>query len=220
MALEFDQKNVLIVDGTTGSLILRCETYCFSRFNCPRHYFKRNRPNGQGRGCETCHCCELCSRYSVRHWDIRARLPQLFPRYPNVYGIDMPSRGELVAYGRDTEAVAEVIGADLVIFQDLEDLESAVRQFNPNISQFDCSVFNGRYLTGGVDEEYLQHIEKLRSDNVRDKLYGNATLVVDTTSTISAANGDAKEVVATIANSPVNNHPDETVGLHNSYNSN
>ncbi|KAF8743603.1 hypothetical protein AX14_001667 [Amanita brunnescens Koide BX004] len=188
MALEFDQKNVLIVDdsivrGTTSKEIV-----------------------------------QMAKDVGAKRVIVASCAPAI--RYPNVYGIDMPSRGELVAYGRDTEAVAEVIGADLVIFQDLEDLESAVRQFNPNISQFDCSVFNGRYLTGGVDEEYLQHIEKLRSDNVRDKLYGNATLVVDTTSTISAANGDAKEVVATIANSPVNNHPDETVGLHNSYNSN
>jgi amidophosphoribosyltransferase len=132
----------------------------------------------------------------------------------------MPSRGELVAYGLATEDVAEVIGADLVIFQDLKDLENAVRQFNPSISQFECSVFNGVYLTGGVDEEYLQHIEKLRSDSVRDKLYGNAALAGGTTSTITATHGDPKAAVATIANLPVNTHSDETVGLHNSYNSN
>ena len=143
-----------------------------------------------------------------------------FSRYPNVYGIDMPSRNELVAYGLATKDVAEVIGADLVIFQDLEDLENAVRQFNPSISQFECSVFNGVYLTGGVDEEYLQHIEKLRSDNVRDKLYGNAALAGGTTSTITATNEGAKAVIATIANPPVNTHSDETVGLHNSFNSN
>ena len=132
----------------------------------------------------------------------------------------MPSRGELVAYGLATEKVAEVIGADLVIFQYLEDLENAVRQFNPSISQFECSVFNGEYLTGGVNEEYLQHIEKLRSDSVRGKLYGNAALADGTTSIITATHGDVKAADATIANSPVNTHSDETVGLHNSYNSN
>ncbi|SRR6266576_965101 len=129
----------------------------------------------------------------------------------------MPSRGELVAYGRETDSVAKVIGADLVIFQDLDDLVNAVQQFNPIITRFDCSVFDGKYVTGCVDEEYLQHIEKLRSDNVRDKLYGN----VDSTSEKTPAmNGEAKITVNSIANPPISNHPDETVGLHNSYNSN
>jgi amidophosphoribosyltransferase len=85
----------------------------------------------------------------------------------------MPSRNELVAYGRDMNAVAAAIGADLVIFQDLEDLVHAVRQFNPSISNFDCSVFNGEYVTGDVDEEYLQHIERLRNDSARGELHGN-----------------------------------------------
>lgn len=132
----------------------------------------------------------------------------------------MPSRGELVAYGRKTDSIAEVIGADLVIFQDLDDLVNAVQQFNPNITTFDCSVFDGKYVTGCVDEEYLQHIERLRSDNVRDKLYGNAALVDSTSEKAPAMNGEAKITVNPIANSPVSNHPDETVGLHNSYNSN
>ncbi|PAV23495.1 amidophosphoribosyltransferase [Pyrrhoderma noxium] len=90
-------------------------------------------------------------------------------RYSNVYGIDMPSRVELVAHDRDEEAIAKEIGADLVIFQTLPDLISAVRQFNPELSSFDCSVFTGEYVTGGIDEAYLQHLEKLRSDNAKSK---------------------------------------------------
>ncbi|KAL5533271.1 ADE4 [Sanghuangporus sanghuang] len=90
-------------------------------------------------------------------------------RHVNVYGIDMPSRAELVAHGRDTGAIAEAIGADLVIFQTLPDLITAVRQFNPAIPSFDCSVFTGEYVTGSVDEPYLQYLERLRADSVKNK---------------------------------------------------
>ena len=88
-------------------------------------------------------------------------------RYSNVYGIDMPSRHELVAHGRTEKEIAEYIGADLVVFQKLEDLVESCRQFNPEIESFDCSVFTGKYVTGGVDEKYLQHIQDLREDNAK-----------------------------------------------------
>jgi amidophosphoribosyltransferase len=81
----------------------------------------------------------------------------------------MPSRTELVAHGKTTEEVAEAIGADLVIFQSLPDLISACRQFNPKIEKFDCSVFNGEYVTGGVDEEYMTHLENMRSDHLKNR---------------------------------------------------
>ncbi|KAJ3002028.1 amidophosphoribosyltransferase, partial [Thoreauomyces humboldtii] len=68
-------------------------------------------------------------------------------RFPNVYGIDMPTRQELVAHNRTAEQVAEEIGADCVIYQELDDLVQSVRKFNPSISQFDVSVFNGCYIT-------------------------------------------------------------------------
>lgn len=90
-------------------------------------------------------------------------------RYSNVYGIDMPSRHELVAHGRTEEEIAEYIGADMVIFQTLEDLIESCRKFNPAIETFDCSVFTGEYVTGGVDEEYLNHIQSLREDNAKNK---------------------------------------------------
>jgi amidophosphoribosyltransferase len=94
-------------------------------------------------------------------------------RFPNVYGIDMPSRHELVAHGRTQAEIAQEIGADLVIYQTLEDLVQSCRQFNPSIQEFECSVFTGKYVTGGVDERYLEHIEKLRNDNAKaKKLHG------------------------------------------------
>lgn len=90
-------------------------------------------------------------------------------RYPNVYGIDMPSRAELVAHGRTIDEVAKAIGADLVIFQTLPDLVASVRQLNPAIERFECSVFSGEYVGGGVDGVYLDHLESIRSDNTKIK---------------------------------------------------
>ncbi len=85
-------------------------------------------------------------------------------RYPNVYGIDMPSVHELVANGRDEAQIAAVIGADRLIFQDLEDLVSAAHEGNPRITQFDTSCFSGEYITGDVDQDYLDHLEQARCD--------------------------------------------------------
>ena len=90
-------------------------------------------------------------------------------RHSNVYGIDMPSPKELVAHDRTVEEIAEHICADLVIFQTLPDLIESCRKFNPEIKTFDCSVFTGEYVSGGVDDRYLEHIQKLRSDNAKLK---------------------------------------------------
>jgi amidophosphoribosyltransferase len=89
-------------------------------------------------------------------------------RYPNVYGIDMPTKDELIAHDRTVEQIAGEIGADWLVFQDLDDLIEAVRKGNPDISDFDCSVFTGEYVTGGVDAEYLNRIEQLRSDSAKE----------------------------------------------------
>ncbi|CEP10930.1 hypothetical protein [Parasitella parasitica] len=86
-------------------------------------------------------------------------------RYPNVYGIDMPTRSELVAYSRNEEQIAEEIGADKVIYEDLDDLTESVRRFNPTIQTFDTSVFDGKYITGDVDESYFEYIEGERNDD-------------------------------------------------------
>jgi amidophosphoribosyltransferase len=83
-------------------------------------------------------------------------------RYPNVYGIDMPTRSELIATGRTDAQIAQLIGADALIYQDLSALEDSVRTCNPKISGFDASCFTGRYITGDVDEAYLNAIEQSR----------------------------------------------------------
>src|SRR5690554_2037702 len=88
-------------------------------------------------------------------------------RYPNVYGIDMPSAHELIAHNRTVDEVAELIGADWLVYQDLDDLVDAVREGNPAITQFDCSVFDGNYVTGDVNEFYLGQIERSRNDAAR-----------------------------------------------------
>ncbi len=85
-------------------------------------------------------------------------------RFPNVYGIDMPSRAELIATGRDAAQIAEAIGADAVFYQDLADLIEDVRSCNPAIKSFDASCFDGIYITGGVSDEYLAGIEANRND--------------------------------------------------------
>jgi amidophosphoribosyltransferase len=85
-------------------------------------------------------------------------------RFPNVYGIDMPTRNELIATGRTDDEIAAAIGADRVIYQDLEALIEDVRCLNPAIEQFDCSCFDGVYITGDVSQEYLDGIAAGRSD--------------------------------------------------------
>ena len=85
-------------------------------------------------------------------------------RYPNVYGIDMPSATELIAHGRSEQEVGELIGADRIIFQDLQDLIDTCQEGNPDISRFDTSVFNGDYVTGGINEEYLKKLDDERND--------------------------------------------------------
>lgn len=81
-------------------------------------------------------------------------------RYPNVYGIDMPTREELIANGRSTEEIAREIGADGCVFQDLSELEQVVTALNPEIRAFDTSCFSGCYLTGDIDETYLKKLSE------------------------------------------------------------
>ena len=85
-------------------------------------------------------------------------------RYPNVYGIDMPAPSEFVAHKLSEEEVADYIGVDWLVYQDLADLKECALGINPEIEMFDCSVFDGQYVTGGVDHAYLERIESVRSD--------------------------------------------------------
>ena len=91
-------------------------------------------------------------------------------RFPNVYGIDMPAKSELIAHGHTTEEICELIGADGLIYQDLSDLIASAREGNPEIEQFDCSVFDGQYITGDIDDAYLDRLAKSRNDNAKRKV--------------------------------------------------
>ena len=84
-------------------------------------------------------------------------------RFPNVYGIDMPTRQELIATERDTDEICREIGADYLIFQDLEALTLAVSKVNPALSRFETSCFNGDYIAGNVTPEYLNTLEAKRN---------------------------------------------------------
>jgi len=88
-------------------------------------------------------------------------------RFPNVYGIDMPTRAELIAAHRSEDEVAAEIGADALIYQDLEALKEAVRETNPRLSSFETSCFDGVYVTGDVTSDYL-HVIETRRDAQRD----------------------------------------------------
>ena len=88
-------------------------------------------------------------------------------RFPNVYGIDMSTRSELIAAHRSEDEVAREIGADALIYQDLDALREAVRSLNPKLTSFETSCFDGRYITGDVTSDYLQAVETQR-DAARD----------------------------------------------------
>ena len=90
-------------------------------------------------------------------------------RFPNVYGIDMPSANELIAHGHDVESICNIIGADGLIFQSLSDLIEAVRLENPEIKRFETSVFDGNYVTNDIDQEYLNRLDQMRSDGAKEK---------------------------------------------------
>jgi amidophosphoribosyltransferase len=83
-------------------------------------------------------------------------------RFPNVYGIDMPTRAELIAAHRSEDEVAREIGADALIYQDLDALKDAVRRCNPKLTSFETSCFDGHYITGDITTDYLRSIEVQR----------------------------------------------------------
>ena len=100
-------------------------------------------------------------------------------RFPNVYGIDMPSRQELLAHDKSDEEILTEIGADKLIYQDLEDLKYSVTKENPKLKNFDCSCFDGNYATEDVSEAYLNKIETLRSDTSMSDKPKNSTTQLD-----------------------------------------
>ncbi|MFU8822277.1 MAG: amidophosphoribosyltransferase [Gammaproteobacteria bacterium] len=103
-------------------------------------------------------------------------------RYPNVYGIDMPAASELIAHGRSEQEVQELIGADWLIYQTLNDLVRAVQHDNADIHEFDASCFSGEYVTGNITPDYLRKIEAARSDEVkvvRDRRHAGSPAAVE-----------------------------------------
>jgi amidophosphoribosyltransferase len=98
-------------------------------------------------------------------------------RYPNVYGIDMPAASEFVAHHSTVEQIAEYIGADWLVYQDLEDLVECTLGINPDIKKFDTSIFDGNYITGNVDDNYLSRIEGLRNDSAKVLNQSNAEVI-------------------------------------------
>ena len=135
ISLEFDGKNVLLVDdsivrGTTSEQIIQMARDAGAK----KVYFASAAPP---------------------------------VRYPNVYGIDMPAAHELIAHNRTEEEVCVAIGADKVIYQDLNDLIDAVRKGNQSIEHFDTSCFSKEYITGDIDDAYLERTEALRNDSAQ-----------------------------------------------------
>jgi amidophosphoribosyltransferase len=100
-------------------------------------------------------------------------------RYPNVYGIDMPSSAELIAHGRTIPELEKLLGADRLIFQELDDLVDAVLHKHATIERFDCSVFTGEYITQDVTTEYLSQLELFRSDAAKQARKSAASSVIE-----------------------------------------
>ncbi len=104
-------------------------------------------------------------------------------RFPNVYGIDMPTRQELIATDRSEEEICHEIGADYLVFQDLDALKHAVSKVNPSLTSFETSCFNGDYITGDVTPDYLSSIELYRNSDqpisqIRSKTQLDLSLIV------------------------------------------
>src|SRR5277367_389672 len=119
------------------------------------------------RGTTSAQIVELAREAGARKVYFASAAPPV--RFPNVYGIDMPAASELVASGRTVEEVASLIGADWLIYQDLEDLVAACRHEDAQIEEFDTSCFSGEYVTGDVTFEYLDRLQRMRSDEARSR---------------------------------------------------
>lgn len=105
-------------------------------------------------------------------------------KYPNVYGIDMPTRNELIAHGRTDEEVCREITADALVYQDIDALKRSISDVNPMLKSFEASCFDGVYVTGDISRDYLDRIETARNnpkpareDTVRSQLNLNLARV-------------------------------------------
>jgi amidophosphoribosyltransferase len=99
---------------------------------------------------------EMARDNGARKVSIASTAPVI--HYPNVYGIDMPTCSELVSYGRDIQGIADFIGVDHLFYQESDSLIKAIQRLNPKIKRFDTSMFNGEYVTGYINQEYLERL--------------------------------------------------------------
>ena len=90
-------------------------------------------------------------------------------KFPNVYGIDMPASKEFIADNRTSKEIAKFIGCDKIFYQEIDDLIESVKSESKEISTFDSSCFDGKYITGNVDKDYLTALDKLRNDAEKTK---------------------------------------------------
>ena len=109
---------------------------------------------------------QMCREAGAKKVYIASASPPV--KYPNVYGIDMPTKHELIANGLTVEEIRQELGADALFYQKLEDLIWAAHEGNPDINEFDCSCFDGNYVTGSVSDDYLDALES--SNRVSEKI--------------------------------------------------
>jgi amidophosphoribosyltransferase len=120
------------------------------------------------RGTTSCEIVQMARDAGARKVYFASAAPPV--RFPNVYGIDMPSRRELIATGRTDSEICCEIGADGLIYQDLDSLKAAVSKANPSVRHFDASCFDGDYITGDITPEYLDEIEAARENGNANKV--------------------------------------------------
>ncbi len=108
---------------------------------------------------------EQCRQAGAKKVYLASAAPPV--RYPNVFGIDMPSTDEFIATGHTEKEIQDILGVELLVYQKLDDLKRVVRSWNEDIEEFDCSVFDGRYNCVGVDESYLSQLSLERNDYTR-----------------------------------------------------
>ena len=117
-------------------------------------------------------------------------------KFPNVYGIDMPSRNELIAFDKSEAEICKEIGADAVIYQELDALKKNVTTENKQLTEFDASCFDGHYVTDDIDENYLNLIESLRADSSQStKKPKNSITQLDLNLVTNQDNNDVDKVL-------------------------
>jgi amidophosphoribosyltransferase len=132
------------------------------------------------RGTTTEHIVQMARSAGANKVYLASAAPPV--RYPNVYGIDMPASDEFIAYGKTEEEVGKTLDVDWLVYQSVEDLMSCAGEGNESIEHFECSVFDGYYVTGDVDESYLKRLSVRRSDGakkLRDTGSGSEANVIE-----------------------------------------